>query len=158
MSAQDGNAAAAVALVHSFARAWERCDIDDVIAHLDLGIVYRNVPSPALRGREAVRAFITPSLSAMKHMTWEFTACMASADGRQVAAERIDTFFFPEGEVRIEVMGLFEIEGGQIARWRDYCDLGDFVRQMKAIGRISPSELSIAPPGDTPRLTDHGIG
>lgn len=145
MSGED-RSDAAMALVRSFARAWERCSIDDVIARLEPGIVYRNAPGPALEGREAVRAFISPSLSAMTHMTWEFIACVASTDGRQVAAERVDTFFFPEGEVRVEVMGLFEIAGGHIAQWRDYCDLGDFVRQMKALGRMPRSEVDVARP------------
>ena len=32
-------------------------------------------------------------------------------------------------------MGVFEFRDGLIAAWRDYADIGDFVRQMTAIGQ-----------------------
>jgi limonene-1,2-epoxide hydrolase len=31
-------------------------------------------------------------------------------------------------------MGIFQVRGEKISRWRDYADIGTFVRQMQAIG------------------------
>lgn len=122
--------------VHEFGRAWERRDIASILAMLHPEVVYQNVPGPAMRGRDEVRAFITPSLTILKRMTWEFLATVATADGRKVLTERVDTFLFPEGTVVAPLMGIFELEDDLIRGWRDYTDLGDFVRQMIAIGRV----------------------
>lgn len=138
----------AVDLVHQFGRAWERCDVEAILDMLHPEIIYQNVPSPAMHGRDAVRRFVTPSLTAMRHMEWTFLATVATADGRKVLTERVDTFLFPEGNVVAPLMGIFEIEEGLIARWRDYTDLGNFARQMVAIGRI-PNPALIARPGTT---------
>lgn len=137
-----------VDLVHRFGSAWERCDIEAILGMLHAKIVYQNVPSPAMQGRDAVRSFITPSLTAMRQMKWEFLATVATCDGRKVLTERIDTFLFPEGNVLAPLMGIFEIEDDLIARWRDYTDLGYFGRQMVAIGRI-PNPALLEQPGRT---------
>ena len=136
----------AVDLVHRFGRAWERCDIEAILDMLHPQIVYQNVPSPAMEGRDAVRSFITPSLTVMRQMEWQFLAAVATFDGRKVLTERIDTFLFPEGSVVAPLMGIFEIEDDLIARWRDYTDLGYFARQMVAIGRM-PNPALLKQPG-----------
>jgi limonene-1,2-epoxide hydrolase len=123
-----------IALVHAFGRAWERCDVEAILAMLAPDAVYANIPVPPMIGRDAIRAFITPNLERAKSTRWEFLATVASADGRQVLTERVDTFFFPEGDVAVPLMGIFEIEGQLIKRWRDYADIGTFVRDMAAIG------------------------
>jgi len=125
-----------IALVHAFGRAWERCDITAILDMLAPDAVYQNVPLPEMVGHEAIRAFITPSLTAAERMIWVFLATEADAAGKRVLTERVDSFVFPEGTVAAPVMGIFEIEGGLIARWRDYADLGSFARDMQAIGRM----------------------
>ncbi len=125
----------AVALVHAFGRAWERCDIDGILSMLSPGIVYQNVPLPALRGHDEVRAFITPNLTAAERTEWVFLAAEADADGRRVLTERVDSFIFDNGVVAVPLMGIFEIDDGLIVRWRDYADLASFMRDMAAIGR-----------------------
>ena len=50
-----------------------------------------------------------------------------------VLTERIDAFEFGDKGVALPVMGTFEIEGGKIARWRDYFDLREFENQMAAL-------------------------
>jgi limonene-1,2-epoxide hydrolase len=131
------------ALVLDFFRAWERRDIEAILALLHPGIVYQNVPSPELRGRAAVRDFITPTLTAAKGITWMVRHCIESADGRLVATERIDAFRFSEGDVVVGVMGMIEIADGLIWRWRDYADLSHFARQMAAIGRVPNPQLAV---------------
>lgn len=47
-----------------------------------------------------------------------------SADGNKVLTERVDTMVGPDGKdiMGIRLMGIFEVEGDKIARWRDYFD------------------------------------
>lgn len=131
MTAQSG----AEAVVRQFARAWERCDVEGILALLAPDAVYQNVPLPAMIGHDAIRAFVAPNLQAADRMEWEFLHTVCDAAGKRVMTERVDSFIFSDGRVDVPVMGIFELEDGRIARWRDYADLGSFVRDMVAIGR-----------------------
>jgi len=125
----------AIELVHAFGRAWDACDVEAIMAMLAPDCVYQNVPVPEMVGHTAIRAFITPSLKAAERMEWEFRATVADETGRLVLTERVDRFMFPQGVVAVPLMGIFEIAGGLIAAWRDYADIGSFVRDMQGIGR-----------------------
>ena len=122
-------------LVHEFGKAWDRCDIEGVLAMMAPDVVYQNVPIPEMRGHDAVRTFITPNMKAAQRMDWVFLHTVSNADGSKVMTERVDSFIFDEGTVACPVMGIFEIEDGLIKKWRDYADIGSFVRDMTAIGR-----------------------
>lgn len=121
-------------LVHAFGAAWDRCDIEGVIAMMAPDAVYQNMPLPPMIGHDAIRTFITPSMTAAERMDWQFLHIISDADGRRVMTERVDSFIFPSGTVAVPVMGIFEIADGVIVRWRDYADLGSFVRSMAEIG------------------------
>jgi limonene-1,2-epoxide hydrolase len=123
-------------LVHAFGRAFEARDIEAILGFLDETIVYQNIPVPPLVGHDAVRGFLLPNLTAVLSMSWEFLATIADADGSQVLTERVDTFVFESGQVAVPLMGIFEIAGGKITKWRDYADIGTFVKDMRAIGRM----------------------
>jgi len=124
-----------VALSHAFVEHWNRRDIEAILAALAPDVVYQNVPLPELAGRDAVRAFITPNLTRVTQMHWVVHNVAVTADGNTVLTERTDSFHFDGGVVHVPVMGVFEFRDGQIAAWRDYADIGDFVRQMGAIGQ-----------------------
>jgi len=51
-----------------------------------------------------------------------------AVDGNRVLTERIDRIMGKDGseKVTIRLMGIFEVEGGKIARWRDYFDTAGF--------------------------------
>ncbi|MET0659834.1 MAG: limonene-1,2-epoxide hydrolase family protein [Steroidobacteraceae bacterium] len=121
-------------IVRDFGRAWEARDPDAIIAALTEDIVYENVPIPAMRGHEEVRRFITPNLKKSSAIKFDFL-CVAIAANGAVLTERIDTFYFGDKSVAVPLMGIFELRGEKIARWRDYADIGSFVRQMQAIGQ-----------------------
>ena len=122
-------------IVMEFGRAWESRNPDAVISALTEDIVYQNVPLPAMNGHEEVRRFITPNLTVSTAITWEFLSVAVAANGA-VLTERVDAFFFGNQSVPIPVMGIFELRGDKIARWRDYADIGTFVRNMRAVGRM----------------------
>ena len=70
-----------IALSHAFVSHWNRCDIDAVIGALSEDVVYQNVPLPAMHGRAAVRAFITPNLKRVTRMNWVVHNFAVTADG-----------------------------------------------------------------------------
>ncbi len=124
-----------IALSHAFVSHWNRCDIDAVIAALSEDVVYQNVPLPAMHGRAAVRAFITPNLKRVTRMNWVVHNFAVTSDGGKLLTERTDSFHFGEQCVHVPVMGVFEFRGDLICAWRDYADIADFVKQMAAIGQ-----------------------
>jgi limonene-1,2-epoxide hydrolase len=121
-------------IVRDFARSWEARDLEGVIAALTEDIVYENVPLPAMRGHDEVRAFVAPNLAKADGIRFEFLNVAVAPNGA-VLTERIDTFFFGDKHVSVPLMGIFELRGEKIARWRDYADIGTFVRQMQEIGQ-----------------------
>jgi limonene-1,2-epoxide hydrolase len=122
-----------VAFSLAFVDLWNRRDIDGIIAALTEDIEYQNLPMTAMHGRDEVRAFITPNLSRVTRVEWIVHNLAATGDGSKVLTERTDSFYFGKQVVSVPVMGVFEFRGNLIARWRDYADIGDFVRQMSAI-------------------------
>ena len=50
-------------------------------------------------------------------------------------AVRQDVFSYGSNQVSIPLMGIFVLCGELIAEWRDYADIGTFVKQMAAIGQ-----------------------
>jgi limonene-1,2-epoxide hydrolase len=124
-----------VALSLAFVDRWNRRDIDGIIAALAEDVVYQNVPLAPLLGRAAVRTFITPNLTLVTRMEWTVHNLAVTAEGSKVLTERTDSFQFGDQRVNIPVMGVFEFRGELIAAWRDYADVGDFIRQMRAIGQ-----------------------
>jgi limonene-1,2-epoxide hydrolase len=137
----------AVALSLAFVDRWNRRDIDGIIAALAEDIVYRNVPMAPMNGRAEVRAFITPNLIRVTRIEWIVHNLAVTADGSKVLTERTDNFHFEEQVVSVPVMGVFEFHGELIARWRDYADIGDFVRQMGAINQRPGWEAGESPGG-----------
>lgn len=123
------------ALSLAFIDHWNRRDIDAIIDALTEDIEYQNLPLPAMQGRDAVRAFITPNLLRVTRMEFITHALAVSRDGLRVLTERTDNFHFGKQCVSVPVMGVFEFRGALIARWRDYADIAHFVQQMQAIGQ-----------------------
>jgi len=114
-------------IVLAFVDAWNRMDWDAVIAALHDDVVYHNIPMERLEGRAAAEQFIRGMQP--QGVDWEVLS-IAEA-GNRVLTERVDRFDMPGGKkIDLPVMGTFEIEDGRIVAWRDYFDLGTFMRQM----------------------------
>lgn len=58
-----------------------------------------------------------------------------AADGNRVLTERIDHICDADGKsvMAFPVMGIFELEGGKIAAWRDYFDTAGFADQWQGM-------------------------
>lgn len=116
-----------VDLVRAFCEAFSRRNSDELLQFFTEDAVYHNMPMPPVRGKEAIRSvldmFLKPSQSV------EFIILhIAAADGA-VLTERLDRFVMGAKNVDLPVSGIFEVEGGKIAAWRDYFDMAAWTRQ-----------------------------
>jgi limonene-1,2-epoxide hydrolase len=122
-------------IVRDFSAAFARKDVAYIMGALTDDIVYANVPIPAMHGKEAVRQFLVPSLGKTDKLEFIMVNIATAVDGRTVLTERIDVFTYGNNQVSIPLMGIFVLRGELIAEWRDYADIGSFVKQMAAIGQ-----------------------
>jgi limonene-1,2-epoxide hydrolase len=109
------------AVVKSLADAWAAQDIELIMDHFTDDIVYHNIPMDPAEGPEAVRAVIEGFLAMADSIVFE--TLNEVADGDLVLNERVDTFVVGGNPTVLEVMGVFELRDGKIARWRDYFDM-----------------------------------
>ena len=115
--------------VLAFIAAWEARDVEKILAAMAPDAVYHNIPMQPMKGREAIRGFITPFLGGATRVEWTVHNVAESADGT-VLTERTDVFEMGPKTISLPVMGTFEFRDGLISKWRDYFDLADFQRQM----------------------------
>ncbi len=121
----------AIDLTRAFIAAWERRDVDAIVAACAPDVFYHNIPMQPLNGPEMVRAFAAPFLANCDRVEFETLHIAETSDGA-VLTERVDRFFMKNGKtVSIRVMGAFEFNAdGKLAKWRDYFDLAEFQSQM----------------------------
>lgn len=115
-------------IVRDFCAAFSRRNIDEILAYFAADAVYHNIPIDPVQGSEAIRAmleqFVAPAESA------EFEILHLAVRGNVVHTERVDHFRILGRDIALPVAGVFEIEGGKIAAWRDYFDMQQFMKQM----------------------------
>ena len=116
------------AIVESFIAAWNANDLEQILAHLHPQVVYHNLPLAPIHGRDAVRAYLADKVP-FEWVDWKLLAI--AAVGNKVLTERSDDFGVGGVTVRLPLMGIFEIEDGLIAAWRDYFDLAMYRQQLK---------------------------
>ena len=116
-------------LVRDFIGAWQAHDLEDILARMTPDASYLNVGLSEAKGHDAIRAVISPFLSAASEVAWTVTHIAETPDG-VVLTERVDVFVMGEKRLSIPVMGVFEFQGDLISAWRDYFDLPGFQAQM----------------------------
>ena len=112
--------------VFAFVAAWNRLDLDAVVALLSPGIDYHNIPLAPLAGRDAVEAYLR-SAGPFESCEWRILSIAVS--GAKVLTERVDEMVVDGTRIVLPVMGVFEVEDGLIRRWRDYFDLASYRAQ-----------------------------
>ena len=119
----------AEAIVNAFMAEFdaEHPDADQLASYFTDDAVYHNMPMAPAEGIEAVKAALA-GVSQMTSRGWE--VLHSAANGNVVLNERVDRFDMGGAEVAVQVMGVFEIRDGKIARWRDYFDMASFQKQM----------------------------
>ncbi len=115
-------------LVRDFINAWPRLDPDELVGFFHPEGTYHNMPLAPAVGRDGIRAMISGFISSWRATEWEVLNLISA--GPIVVAERVDRMDTEQGPVALPVVGVFELEGGQIKAWRDYFDLASYTNQL----------------------------
>ena len=111
----------AIAVVKAFCAAWDAGDTEAIMGTLAPGCFFHNIPTDPLIGHEQIRPVIAGFLAMATSIRFEVTGLAQTPEGT-VLMERIDHFVINGKSLTLPVMGAFEVEGGKIAKWRDYFD------------------------------------
>jgi limonene-1,2-epoxide hydrolase len=116
-------------VVARFIEAIERKDVDAAVAMTAPGISYENMPITPIVGHEGLAATLRSFLDPVDQVEWRILRELAS--GSTVVNERLDRFRIGNGWLELPVAGVFEVDGdGKLTLWRDYFDMGTYVRQL----------------------------
>lgn len=115
-------------VVLDFIGAWSRLDPAELADFFIEDGVYHNMPSEPVQGRANIEAMIRGFTAEWTETTWEVRNVLSL--GSVVIAERVDRTVAGDKSVDLPVVGVFEMEAGKIKVWRDYFDLGTYVRAM----------------------------
>lgn len=124
----DGMSRTPEQVVRDFCAAWSRLDIDELMTYFADDAVYHNMPTEPLKGRDVIRAGIQQFTANWERTEWEIVE-MAS-NGNVVFAERVDRIDAGGRHLDLPVTGVFVLEGEQIKDWRDYFDIGTYMRAL----------------------------
>lgn len=116
------------AVVEAVIAAFNRRDADALASLLAGDIICAGIPLAPALGLEAAMAMLAPFLAA-EEIDWQVLTM--AVNGRMVFTERVDRFRFRgQGWTQVRAAGVFVIEAGRVAEWRDYFDLGELQRAM----------------------------
>ena len=109
-------------LVETMIAAWEALDADGVVACFAEDGVWDNIPYAPITGKAAIATSVRNFLGDSVSCRFEVRHIGEISPG-VVVTERVDVFQSKGGsEMRIPLMGIFEIKDGLIQQWRDYFD------------------------------------
>ncbi|HTO52996.1 MAG TPA: limonene-1,2-epoxide hydrolase family protein [Myxococcota bacterium] len=115
-------------VIRDFLAAWSRRDAHELAGYFTDDGVYHNMPLAPVAGRAAVEQLIRGFIGGWSEAKFDLVS-VASA-GQTVIAERVDRIRAGGKSVDLPCVGVFELEGGKIKRWRDYFDLATYQRAM----------------------------
>jgi limonene-1,2-epoxide hydrolase len=116
-------------LIEEFCKAWSRLDPAELAGYFAEDGVYHNMPTGPVKGRQQIEEFIRGFAASWTQTDWEILT-LAEIRG-VVIAERVDRTKAGDKSVDLPCTGIFEIRDGKIGYWRDYFDLGTYVRAMQ---------------------------
>jgi limonene-1,2-epoxide hydrolase len=122
------------ASVHRWIDAVGSGDVEAVLATLDPGCVYQNVPEDPVVGHDAIRALFARVLSRSDRV--RFDVVSEAYDGTTGWVERVDRFWIDGTEHTVACNGVFTVDSasGLITRVRDYLDLTGWRQRMVGTG------------------------
>ncbi len=117
-----------VTIITVFIEAWSRLDPDELASYFTEDGCYHNMPVGPVAGRDAVRQMIAGFTADWTETTWDILNIVGAGD--VVIAERLDRTRAGDKGVDLPCTGVFEMQDGKIKVWRDYFDMGTFVKGM----------------------------
>lgn len=115
-------------VIRSFIAAWSRRDPTELAGYFAEDGVYHNMPMGPVAGRDNVEKLIRGFIASWTETKWELVSILGS--GNAVIAERVDHIRAGGKSVDLPCVGVFELAGGKIKKWRDYFDLATYQRAM----------------------------
>ena len=115
-------------VVSEFIQAWSRLDPEELAEYFTEDAVYHNMPADPVEGRDTIREFIAGFSADWTETDWEIRHLVSEGD--VVIAERVDRIRTEDGSVDLPVVGVFELDDGEIARWRDYFDMTTYADEL----------------------------
>jgi len=114
--------------IREFIDCWSSLDVDKLADFFTPDGVYYNIPASPVSGRDNVREFIKGFTADWTATDWEVISIVE--DGDVVVAERVDRTDLGDKHVDLPCVGVFEMENGKIRVWRDYFDLGTYMKAL----------------------------
>ena len=115
-------------VIREFLKAWSRLDPKELASYFTDDGIYHNMPLQPVQGREKIQEFIGGFISSWTKTDWEVVNIVASGD--LVIAERVDRTKAGDKSVDLPCVGVFELENGKTKVFRDYFDLGTYMKAM----------------------------
>lgn len=116
-------------VVREFLAAWSRLDVEELVGYFTPDGTYYNMPLTPVSGHDALRQFIAGFAGGWASTDWEVLHLVSNGD--VVIAERVDRTVTKDGKpVDLPCCGVFELEGGKIRVWRDYFDMGTYMKAL----------------------------
>ncbi len=115
-------------IITDFIAAWDEFDLEKIYSFMADNIEWTDIPLSTVHGIPQVRAKMDafPGVEACG-----FDMHHIAENGNVVLTERTDWFEMKGKRRTIRVMGTFELDdAGKIAKWRDYFDSAEFVREF----------------------------
>lgn len=116
-------------IVRDFCAAWAAKDLDRIMGFLTSDCFYHNIPMDPVVGDGPIRDFMKGFLGMAQAIEFRVHFDAENAAG-VVMNERTDRFQVNGTWVELPVMGVFELQAGKIAKWRDYFDANQFNTQL----------------------------
>jgi limonene-1,2-epoxide hydrolase len=129
-----------VAAVETFLDAYWSSDVDATLAACTEDFVWVNtaLPKQRLEGRAALRELMTeqasgfpepidPGTGGHRTITW-------ATRGDTVLHERVDSWDLRGAHMELACCAIWVVRDGNVALWRDYYDIGAFLRQLAGVG------------------------
>jgi limonene-1,2-epoxide hydrolase len=115
-------------IIREFIEAWSRLDAEELAGYFAEDGVYHNMPAGPVKGRDNVKNMIEGFIASWTETQWEILNLVSSGD--VVIAERLDRTKAGDKGVDLPCNGVFEMKDGKIQVWRDYFDLGTYMKGM----------------------------
>lgn len=124
-------------IIRAFLASWVKSDVDEVASFFDTNAVWVDGQRGVHHGVDDIKAAFGADVELVPSTTSDIKAIVAN--GRTVIVERVDNFQMGGIALRLEAVGVFELDGdGRIERWRDYYDPKSIIEQIEAAGITVP--------------------
>ncbi|MBW2623657.1 MAG: nuclear transport factor 2 family protein [Deltaproteobacteria bacterium] len=116
-------------IIKEFIEAWSRLDAEELLTYFTEDAIYHNMPAQPVSGKETIGNFIRGFISGWTSTQWDILHIVSKED--VVVAERVDRTKAGDKSIDLPCVGVFEMENGKIKVWRDYFDMGTYMKAFQ---------------------------